>query len=240
MTRELRIFPDAAALAQAAAALIVATVQRHPARCTVALSGGSTPKAVFQLLAHPPLRDALPLDNLHLFWGDERTVPPTHPDSNFHMASAAWLDHVPFPAGQLHRMRTELPASAAATAYQSELEAVFGPALPCFNLVLLGLGDDGHTASLFPHTAALTEETRWVVANPVPQLHTERVTLTYPVINNAEQVVFLVSGASKAAILSQVLEGPVDCQQLPSQGIQPTSGHLLWLLDQAAAAQLTK
>lgn len=195
-------------------------------RFTWALSGGSTPRALYALLAE---QDAAQIDwsRVHVFWGDERTVPPDHADSNYRMAQEALLSRVSIPAAQIHRIQGELPPEQAADAYESLLRREFGQD-GRFDLVLLGMGDDGHTASLFPHTKALHERERWVVANEVPQLTTWRITLTYPAINAAARVAFLVSGAGKAARLRDVLEGTPNPDALPSQGVQPTNGELIW------------
>lgn len=241
MNADIRVVTDGAALAQAAAALIVAAVAQQASRFSLVLSGGSTPNAVYQLLAQPPVRASLPWERIHLFWGDERYVPADHPESNFRMAREALIDHVPIPASNVHRINTDLPADEAAAVYQQELHRFFteqGSDIPQFDLVLLGLGEDGHTASLFPNTAALEEAERWVVANDVPQLSTTRLTLTFPVINQAKQVAFLVGGEAKAAMVAQVLGNQHEGAPLPSQRVQPGSGQLIWLLDQGAASLL--
>lgn len=212
-------------------------------RFTVALSGGSTPRALYELLAGDEFRSLVPWSNAHLFWGDERWVPPDHAESNYRMARQALLDRSPIPAGNVHRMPTEHedPAGAAAE-YARTLKAFFRvPAgeLPRFDLILLGMGEDGHTASLFPGTAALGESQRWVMANYVEKLGTYRLTLTVPVINQAANVVFLVSGNSKAAVIRDVLEGEYQPHRLPSQLIRPFAGRLRFILDRAAAKELT-
>lgn len=211
-------------------------------RFLVALAGGSTPKRLYQMLAEAPLRDEVDWSRVEVFWGDERSVPPDHSDSNYGMATAALLSRVPIPATQIHRPRAEDPDLAgAASDYENEIARVSGSTIPgpppAFDLVLLGMGGDGHTASLFPHTSALKEIDCWVVANQVPQLNTWRVTMTYPMLNAARQVIFLVAGADKADRLVEVLEGPPDLERLPSQGVQP-AGQLLWLVDEKAAARL--
>ena len=250
MSRKLSIKyyvePDSAATARRAAQYFVEMAGEAVAahgRARIAISGGSTPKAAFQLLADPnqPWRNRMPWDKLDLFWVDERTVPPDQPDSNFRMTREALLDHVPLKPEQIHRMQGELPPEDAANHYESELRSSFhldGSDLPRFDLIALGMGDDGHTASLFPHTAALHERNRLVVANQVPQKDTWRITLTWPVINHASSVFFLIAGADKAAPLHQVLTGPRDPEMLPSQLIWPCSGILTMILDKAAAALL--
>lgn len=242
-----QVFPDPESLCQAAAerfAQAAAAATARSGRFTVALSGGSTPKRLFELLAAPPWRDGVDWQRLHVFWGDERTVPPDHPDSNYRMAHAALLRKVPIPAAQIHRLQGEAAdLDQAARAYQAALASVFGVAPdglpPALDLVLLGMGGDGHTASLFPYTTALGENERWVVANSVPQLKTERLTLTVPMLNSAQQVLFLVAGAEKAAVLADVLVGPRDVERLPSQLIQPAGGNLHWFVDRAAASRLS-
>jgi 6-phosphogluconolactonase len=243
--RTIRIFADVQALSEAAAHEWVRSAHEAVAargRFTVALSGGSTPKRLYQLLAAEPFRSQLDWGRVEIFWGDERCVPPDHADSNYRMAREALLTHLPIPAEHVHRIEAERSdRDAAARDYEATLARVFGIAVstepPAFDLVLLGMGPDGHTASLFPHTAALEETKRWVVANPVPQLHTERLTLTRPILNRAREVLFLVAGADKAERVVEVLTGPADPLRLPSQSIQP-EGQLLWFLDRAAAARL--
>ncbi len=212
-------------------------------RFAVALSGGSTPKALFELLAQAPYRDQIPWAQTHLFWGDERDVPIDHPDSNQRMAREALIDHVPIPPANVHGLLTgQLSASDAASRYAAELRAFFevsNDELPQFDLILLGLGDDGHTASLFPHTGALkAKETDLFVSNVVPQLNTTRLTLTADVINHAANVIFLVAGSKKADILYEVIRGPYKPDDHPSQRIRPVDGLLTFMVDQAAAARL--
>lgn len=243
---DLRVYPDAAALANAAAGVFVEAAQHAVAthgRFYVALSGGSTPRALFQLLAAAPYREAVAWGHTMVFWGDERCVPPDHPDSNYRMAREALLAHVPIPHDHVFRMPGEAtdPATGAAL-YEQTVRRAFalGPHEdPRFDLVLLGMGPDGHTASLFPHTAALHVTDRLVVANRVDKLDATRLTLTARVINNAALVAFLIAGSDKAEPLAGVLEGPRRPDELPSQLIAPTHGHLLWLVDHAAAARLT-
>jgi len=240
------VLPTPAAVAEAAARLfasrvIAAVKARGVAR--VAISGGSTPKTMFQMLADPakPYLTEVPWDGLQLFWVDERCVPPDHADSNFRMTREAMLDHVPLAAERIHRMEGELEPAVAAARYESTIRNVFkleGAETPTFDLVLLGMGDDGHTASLFPHTEALNEMALIVTANPVPQKDTWRITLTWPVINQARQVAFLIEGEAKADVLHDVLLGPYDPETRPSQLIRPASGELLFLLDKDAAAKL--
>jgi 6-phosphogluconolactonase len=246
VTVTYRIAPTSAAVAMAAAELfadsaVAAVAARGRAR--IAISGGSTPKAMFALLADPnqPFLKQIPWDALDLFWVDERCVPPDNAESNYRMTDEAMLSRVPLAADHIHRMEGELDPEVAASRYESTLRNTFkleGAETPTFDLILLGMGDDGHTASLFPHTAALNEMSRLVVANHVPQKDTWRITLTWPVINQGREVAFLIEGAAKAAILHQVLLGPYDPETTPSQLIRPASRKLLYLLDGAAASKL--
>jgi 6-phosphogluconolactonase len=224
--------------ASAAAAAVEA---RGVAR--IAVSGGSTPKAMFALLADPraPYIQRVPWDKLELFWVDERCVPPADKDSNYRMTSEAMLSKVPLAPERIHRIEGELEPEAAAARYEAAIRTAFrleGAETPVFDLVLLGMGDDGHTASLFPHTEALHELGRLVVANHVPQKETWRVTLTWPVINHGREVAFLIEGAAKAEVLHDVLLGAYDPETHPSQLIRPQNGRLTFLLDTAAAAKL--
>jgi 6-phosphogluconolactonase len=250
MSRTLRIKyfvePDADALARHAAQYFVELVGEAVAaqgRARIAISGGSTPKAAFQLLADPnqPWRSRMPWENLDIYWVDERAVPPDHADSNYRMTREALLDHVPLRPEQIHRMEGELEPELAAARYETELRTNFlleGPEPPRFDLVALGMGPDGHTASLFPHTPALHETSKLVTANHVVQKDTWRITLTWPVIDSANSVFFLIAGADKADVLKEVMMGPRDPDRLPSQLVWPASGILTLLLDKAAAAQL--
>src|SRR6202021_771105 len=192
----------------------------------IAISGGSTPKVSFQLLADPkqPWRARMPWEKLELFWVDERCVAPDNADSNYRMTREAMLDHVPLKPEKVHRMEGELDPQAAASRYESELRNSFrleGAESPRFDLISLGMGDDGHTASLFPHTDAIHEMSRLVVANQVPQKDTWRITLTWPVINHASSVFFLIAGDDKAAVLNEVLPGRRDPERLPSHPTGP-------------------
>lgn len=204
-------------------------------RFAVALAGGSTPKATYELLARDSAEE-LDWANVHVFFGDERTVPPDHEDSNYRMAREALLDHVP--VGSVHRMRGELPPEEAAIAYEEELQGFFGgEGLPSLDLIMLGIGADGHTASLFPHTPALEETDRWVVANPVEKLETVRLTLTAPLINAARAVDFLVAGEDKAEALKMVFEGDADPREYPARLVR-SAGETTWMVDRAAAGLL--
>jgi len=210
---------------------------------TVVLSGGSTPKSLYTLLADDvTLRAAVPWDKVHFFWGDERHVPPDHPDSNYRMAHEALLSKVLVPAANVQRIKSEYPeAHRAADEYDQRLREFFAVTVghfPQFDLLLLGMGPDGHTASLFPGTAALHERTRLVVANCVEKFSTDRITLTPPVLNNAARIIFLVGGEEKAETLRAVLQGEQQPERFPAQLISPTQGTLLWLVDRSAARLL--
>jgi 6-phosphogluconolactonase len=243
----VRRFADAEAVSRAAAEEFVRRAAEAIAargRFTVALSGGSTPRRLYQLLAGAPYRGQVDWGRVDVFWGDERSVPPDDKESNYRMAREAMLAALALPAGHVHRMEAERADRAvAAREYQDEIARVFGVDVngesPAFDLILLGMGPDGHTASLFPHTAALGETKRWVVVNHVPQHHTDRMTLTYPVLDRAREVLFLVAGPDKAEPLAEVLQGPPDPQRLPSQRVRPANGQLLFFVDRAAAARLT-
>lgn len=241
-TPDVQVFDDPELVAREAAGLFVRlSVEAVAVRgaFSVALSGGSTPRRVYELLASDDYCTQVNWPSVHIFFGDERTVPPEHPDSNYRMANEALLSRVRLPAENIHRMEGVGDAAANASRYESGLRAFFGDvSWPRFDLVMLGMGDDGHTASLFPGSAALAEEQGWVVANWVEKFQTWRITLTAPAINNARRVLFLVTGASKAERLREVLKGERDPHRLPSQLIQPHDGTLEWFVDRAAAAKL--
>jgi 6-phosphogluconolactonase len=286
---EIRTYPDSDRLARAAAqqfrTLAAGAIAAH-GLFAVALAGGSTPRAAYALLATEEfaarpstesilskaegLRTGVDWSRVHIFWGDERCVPPDHPDSNYRMVRETLLDHIPLPARNVHRIRGEINPEEAAADYERTLRSFFAqqpkrhycgtggtccatgeketrvlpiPSVvsavePRFDLVLLGMGQDGHTASLFPGTAALHEGARWVVAHYVDKLSAWRVTLTPVVFNAAAHVTFIVSGAGKAERLREVLAGPYQPDVLPAQVVRPTDGRLLWLVDAAAAAHL--
>lgn len=237
---------DAEQLALAAAEAVASAAAgaiAHRGRFVIALSGGHTPRRLYQSLAAPPFRERVDWSRAEFFWGDERTVPPDHEDSNFRMANELLLRPLEVPPERIHRIAAERrDVETAAQDYAMDIANCFGVAIsdppPPFDVVLLGMGDDGHTASLFPGTLALRETKRWVVANPVPQHSTTRITVTYPVLNRARAVFFLVSGAGKASVLADVLCGPKDPRRLPSQQVHPADGRLEWFVDEAAAAKL--
>lgn len=238
----VRIFEDPDQVARAAADCFVAVALSSISErglFSVALAGGSTPQLTYQLLATDEYKDRIAWPKVHIFFGDERCVEPTDPESNYRMADEAMLSALPIPSYNVHRILGEGDAVADASLYDDDLRTFFDPApFPQFDLVLLGMGPDGHTASLFPNTDALSEQKTWVVANWVEKLGTYRITLTPPAINHATNIVFLVTGESKAERLLEVL-GPLrDPQRLPCQLIKPVTGSLLWLVDKAAAQRL--
>ena len=211
---------------------------------TLALSGGSTPRRLHKRLSHKPsAMSRRSWNKFHFFWGDERHVPPEHPQSNYRMARETLFASVPVPVQNIHRVLAEEPdAVIAAEKYERELRSFFNLAtgqLPRLDCVLLGIGPDGHTASLFPATNALKEKRRLVVANWVEKFQTHRITMTVPVLNNAALIIFLVSGKEKAEVLKEILEGDYRPDLLPAQLIRPVHGRLLWLVDEAAGSHLT-
>jgi len=239
---EIRILKTAADLFETAAAMFVTQATeavRTNGRFTVALSGGSTPKSLYALLATKP---GIPWDKVYFFWGDERHVPPDDPESNYRMVNEALLSKIQVPPENIFRIHAEeKDAAAAAQQYEQVIKDFFhlSPGqFPRFDLIYLGTGPDGHTASLFPGTAALNETQRLVVANWVPKFNTDRLTFTYPVLNAAACVTFLASGPDKAPILHDILEN--SAAGLPSQRVRPTNGKLIWLVDEAAASKLSR
>jgi 6-phosphogluconolactonase len=246
--RTLEVLADEAAVAQRGAELLAddaheAVAQRGP--FAVALSGGSTPRRLYELLGREPLRLQVPWQQVHLLWGDERCVPPDSPESNYRMADEAFVGHVPVPSDNVLRIRGEDDPAKAAIAYEMSLRGlgrttgVTALGAPIIDLVLLGIGTNGHTASLFPHSSALRVVERLAVAAEVPEVGW-RITLTVPVINAARHVVFVVTGEEKAAVLARILQGPARGDELPAQLIAPRPGRLTWLLDEAAAGRLQR
>ncbi len=244
----LQVCPDAEHASRAAAEVVVAVAREAIAdrdRFTLVLSGGSTPRRLYQILAEPPLRDQVNWSKVEFFWGDERPVPPTSPDSNFRMAREALLGPLGIADAQIHRLPAERAnLDAAAQEYQMEIARVLDTSFlsepPQFDLVLLGVGPDGHTVSLFPATPALKETHQWVVRNPVLKLRSDRLTMTPMLLNRAACIVFLVTGYEKADILTEILEGPIDTQRLPAQIVRPPKGRVQWFLDEAAASKLRR
>lgn len=244
--QKIKIVTDAEAMRKVAAETLVEhireTLQKR-AVYSVALSGGSTPSRLYALLAGDAvIRDQIPWNRVHFFWGDERHVSPDHPDSNYRMADTALLSKAPIPSPNIHRIRAEdSDAHKAAADYEQEIRRFFkidAGQMPRFNCVLLGMGPDGHTASLFPGTAALEETKHLVVANWVEKFQSYRITMTVPVFNNAERIIFLVSGQEKAKLLKSVLAHRRESDPYPVQLIRPEHGELIWLIDPSAASHL--
>ncbi len=242
--RQILVYDDPAALADAAARYIAERAQvavESRGSFAIALAGGSTPRAVYERLARAPLRDAMPWPQMYVFWGDERAVPLDSADSNYRMARESLLDHVPIPSDQIKPMPAHhADLEAAARHYERVIRCFVPGEPPRFDLILLGMGPDGHTASLFPRSPALDEAPRLVIPTleaPLPP-QVRRLTLTATLINAAAEVVFLVTGVDKAARLRDVLEGPSRPVELPAQLIHPTDGELRWMIDRAAAAEL--
>jgi 6-phosphogluconolactonase len=237
---EVEVCADDDALMTAAAETVVrsaAEAIEEAGFATVALSGGTTPKRLYQLLATPGYATRVDWPHVHVFFGDERCVPPNDPASNYRMAREALLDRVPLPPANVHRLHGEEDPATAAADYERELRDVVA-GRGRVDLVLLGMGDNGHTASLFPGLTAVHEHQRWVVAEHVAEVGMWRITMTPAAINAAAEVVFLVSGAGKADMLARVVDGPRDPSTLPAQVVAPTNGQLRWLVDAAAAAKL--
>ena len=246
MALEIVRFENSEAVAQAGARLfrdkaIKAIEEKGAFR--VALSGGSTPKRMFAILAEAPFAAQIEWSKVHLFWSDERSVPLDHPDSNFKTAKTLLIDRVGLLGANIHPMLAEPHFSDGGRDYEISIARDFGLSVdgppPSFDLIYLGMGSDAHTASLFPGTEALKESKRWVVRNSVPKLSTTRLTFTYPLINAAHSVCFLVSGGDKAEPLREVLQGSKNLDKFPSQGVAPV-GDLLWFCDQPALAQLVE
>lgn len=243
-SRDIVICQDAADLNRRAAEEFIRLAHRavqSAARFTVALSGGSTPKGLYELLALDACKERVPWTKVHLFWGDERCVAPDHPDSNYRMVREALLSHVSIPAENVHRMAGEHEPGLAASKYENDLKKSFhltDGVLPRFDLILLGIGEDGHTASLFPGSAALGESGHMVVAHYVEKLQAHRLTLTLPVLNHAAEIVFLVSGRNKADIVKEILANEVGSLMPPAARVRPPAGRLTWLVTRDAATEL--
>lgn len=247
MNESRQIYPDADALAKGAAVELLRLAQQAVAErgiFTLALAGGSTPRKLYSLLASDPAFREFPWDKTDFFFGDERHVPPTHPDSNYLMVSTTLLTSALVPVGHVHRVRAELPeANMAAADYDVELHTFFNQTMrfegfPRFDVILLGMGPDGHTASLFSGSRGLEENERWVIANWVEKFNSSRITFTFPVLNAARTVLLLVAGPDKADRLHEVLVTKRDTPTYPVQYVQPVDGAKIWLLDAAAAARL--
>jgi len=237
----LWIYPDLESLSHAAADLFIRQAKecvQARGRFSVALSGGRTPRRTYELLAQPPYRDRIDWPRMVVFWGDERCVPSNDPRSNARLAREALLDHVPIPAAQINPILCQASPEEGAKGYEALLRNFFQNGPPTLDLIFLGLGADGHTASLFPGSPALKEQTRWVAAVFREEETLGRVTLTPPFINQARAVAFLVAGADKAETLRHILQPPPDAFPLPARLINPASGQLHWLVDRAAAMRL--
>jgi 6-phosphogluconolactonase len=247
LERTVKIFPDVAAIARQAVQIFVSAAQqavKERGVFRVAMAGGSTPKTLYALLVSEPFRSQLPFDRMQLFFGDDRHVPPDHPDSNYRMVSEQFTSKTPIRPEQVFRMKTELQdTEKAALDYEQILRTQFAlklGELPRFDLMMLGMGNEGHTLSLFPATTALRDNGRLVVRTWVGKLYTERITCTAPVANNSAAVLFMIAGADKALALKAVLEGPYEPDQLPTQYIKPVDGKLIFLVDSSAGGMLSK
>lgn len=239
----VRIFPDMEALSRAAVQLFVETARRAvvcSGRFAVVLSGGHTPELTYSLLGQEPSLSQVDWFKTHVFWGDERCVPRDDPRNNAHMAFRTLLDHVPIPREHVYPIPTEVPADQAADHYETVLREFFREHPGRLDLVFLGLGDNGHTASLFPYTSILHEQVRWVKEAYLPDQHMYRISLTAPILNQAATVAFLVSGKNKSRVLRQVLLESPQPHELPAQLVHPVEGEMVWLVDQDAASELPR
>jgi 6-phosphogluconolactonase len=239
----IQVLADLEAVSRAAAELLVGRAReviKDRNQFSLVLSGGHTPRRLYELLSSDPFRDQVSWDRVNVFWGDERCVPAEDPRSNEHMAREALLDHVRIPPLQIHPIHCSQRVHEAAVEYETLLRTFFKDGAPRFDFVLLGLGEDGHTASLFPNTPVLEEHEHWASGLYVAGQDFYRVTLTAAILNQAAAVAFLVTGASKAHILNEVLEGPFDPSRLPAQLIRPRSGQLFWLVDEESAGLLKR
>jgi 6-phosphogluconolactonase len=238
----VKVFPTSEDVARAVAERFVDTANSaisERGKFAVALAGGSTPKRAYEMLASPDFRDRVDWSRVYVFFGDERPVPPDDPQSNYRMAREAMLDALPIPADHIFRIKGEGDPEAAAREYEQRLRFFFPSTdWPRLDLVLLGMGDDGHTASLFPNTGALSERSRWVVNNRVDKLRTNRLTLTLPAINHAASVLFGVTGSAKSGTLKAVLNPSTEADKLPASLIQPVNGRLEWFVERPAAAEI--
>lgn len=243
MNKNIHVYPNKEKLVAATAEIVTDCIEQaiqQNGLCNMALSGGNTPGGVFSILASSPYRDRVDWSRLYLFWGDERMVPPEHQDSNFRMVRETLLDHVEIPSENVHRMRGEIAPEEAAAEYEELLHNHFKGSLPCFDLILLGLGEDGHTASLFPETDAVEECEKHVVAVFVPKLSAWRVTLTLPVLNAARKVLFLVSGKSKSEMVQRIMSNKQPDKEIPATMVNPQNGELHWMLDSEAMVLINK
>jgi 6-phosphogluconolactonase len=237
MNPEVKIYPDKNTLIRESAAYISNVIQttiNEQNKCTFVLAGGSTPKGLYKTLASHEYREKVDWRKVHLFWGDERCVRPEHPESNYRMAKETLIDHIDIPQENVHRIPAEKEPAETAREYEETINRFFGDTsqLPVFDIILLGIGEDGHTASLFPGTEALEENKRWVTEVYVKKLNTHRITLTYPGINSGRNVIFLVAGSSKADIVRKVYRKADS--KFPAVQVIPANGNLIYLLDKAA------
>lgn len=238
---ELHVYKNPDELSQAVAKWIadeIAATLKRQDRFTIALSGGSTPKLLHKILAASPYKEQIDWSKLHIFWGDERDVPFTDDRNNAKMAFDTLLNFVPVPPYHIHKMRTDIAPESSAAEYEQILHHYFDTTPLSFDLVLLGMGDDGHTLSLFPGTAAVHEEKAWAIAYFLQAQDMFRITLTKTIVNRSARVAFLTTGTGKAHALKEVLKGAYNPDLYPSQEIQPTAGELHWFVDEAAAAGL--
>jgi 6-phosphogluconolactonase len=239
----IAIYPDIHTLSQQAAQYIVRIASESivtRGRFTIALSGGTTPRELYSLLGSEPYRSQIDWKLVHIFWGDERCVPADSPDSNYHMAYEVLLSKIPIPALQIHRMPADQPdRDAASQEYSVEMQRTFGTnGIPNFDLIQLGMGPEGHTASLFPHQPSLHEQQRLVMPVSVPKPPPDRLTFTPPLLNAARNILFLVSGSEKADALQAVLEGAYQPDEYPAQIVRPASGEVVWMVDKNAAQNI--
>ncbi len=243
MKKNIRVYSSKSELIKAVANKIINTIKgsvQEKGRCYLALAGGNTPRDVYSLLAKEHDKNPVSWNQVHLFWGDERTVPPEHPDSNYAMAKRSFLDQITIPPENIHRIEGEMEPERAAEKYEKVLHDVFKDKPPRFDLILLGVGEDGHTASLFPETEALDVTDRLVTAVFVPKLNSWRVTLTLPLLNAAREVVFMVSGGSKSKIIQQIMTVRHPTKELPATLVHPENGRLTWMLDFEAGTLIEK
>jgi len=241
--KNIHVYPDKKALITATAEKIIYSIEqsvKDNGLCNIALTGGNTPRDLYSMLATDTYKKRVDWNCVHLFWGDERTVPPENPDSNFGMARQTLLKHIKLPQDNIHRIKGEITPEDAAKEYSSLIHGHFKEAPPRFDLILLGLGEDGHIASLFPGTAAIEENIKTVVAVFVPKLDTWRISLTLPVINTAKEIMFLVSGSSKSKIMQQIMNIEEPAKDVPATLVNPKDGTVHWLLDSEAVALINK
>lgn len=243
MKPEIKISPDKNKLIQEFAAYIAGLIEKsikEKDRCTFVLSGGSTPKSLYEMFASEKYREIIEWSKVYLFWGDERCVSPDHPDSNYRMAREALIDHIDIPSDNVFRIPAEQEPGDAAREYEETIKKIVGGSMqfPVFDIILLGIGEDGHTASLFPGTGALKEKQRWVTEVYVPRLDTYRITLTLPVINSGRNVIFLVAGEAKADVVRKIIN--IKGLHYPAAHVNPVHGKLVYFIDGAVGARIKK